>query len=112
MFSRKDIESIDRTYFTVKSAGCYGITLQSKNTKHCWYITSEDYGNFQTCTIFHTHHEGTPMHQHGHGRNLKVCIGKIKDHDVYQIIKNSKKRLLARDRRRMARIEQEAQAEF
>ena len=92
MFTREDIQKIDRSYFTVKFAGCHGVTLQSKNTKHCWYITSEDYGRFQTCTIFHTHHEGTPMHEHGHGKNLSTCMKKIKDHDVYQIIKDSKKR--------------------
>ena len=107
MFTKKDIESIDRNYFRVKSAGCYGITLQSKNTKHCWYITSEEYGQIKTCTIYHTHHEGTPMHQHGHGGNLNTCIRKIKDHDVYQIIKDSKKRRIASERRRMARIENE-----
>ena len=92
MFTQKDLQSIDRNYFIVKFEGCYGVTLQSKNTKHCWFITSEDYGHFQTCTIFHTHHEGTPMHEHGHGKTLYSCMKKIKDHDVYQIIKDSKKR--------------------
>ena len=107
MFTRKEIQSIDRAYFTVKFAGCYGITLQSKNTRHCWHITSEDYGRFQTCTIYHTHHEGTPMHRHGHGKNLYSCMAQIKSHDEYQLKKDARKKRIARDRRYMARIESE-----
>ena len=112
MFTQKDINSIDRNYFRVIHAGCYGVTLQSKNTRHCWFIQPEDLGTISHCIIWHTHHEGTAMHEHGHGRDIASCIRKIKDHDVYQIIKDSKKRRIARDRRRMAHIEQEAQAEF
>lgn len=109
MFTAKDLNSIDRNYFIVLSEGCYGVTLQSRNTKHCWYIQHEEIGSISHCIIWHTHHKGTPMHEHGHGRNITSCMRKIKDHDVYQIIKDSKKRRIARDRRRMARIECEAE---
>lgn len=103
MFTQKDLQSIDHGYFIVKSAGCYGVTLQSKNTRHCWYITSEDYGRFQTCTIFHTHHENTPMHEHGHGRTLGSCVKQIQSHDEYQLKKDARKRRIARDRRMQRR---------
>lgn len=108
MFTRNDIQKIDRAYFTVKFAGCYGVTIQSKNTKHCWYITSEDYGSTSTCTIYHTHHEGTPMHRHGHGRNITSCMSQIKSHDEYQLKKGARKRCIARNHRYMARTENEA----
>ncbi len=38
MFTQKDLRNIDRSYFRVISAGCFGVTLQSKNTSHCWHI--------------------------------------------------------------------------
>ena len=105
MFTNKDLKSIDREYFTVYHAGCYGVTLQSKNTHHSWYITSEDYGNFVTCTIFHSHGSPqTPMHRHGHGKNLYSCIRQIKSHDEYQLKKDAKKRQYNRNRRRNYRI--------
>ena len=108
MFTQKDFKSIDRDYFTVHHAGCYGVTLQSKNTHHSWYITSEEYGSIKTCTIWHSHHEpDTPMHRHGHGRTLQSCIRQIQSHDEYQLAKDAKKRQLARNRRRDARIEAE-----
>lgn len=107
MFTQKELSQIDHDYFMVKSAGCYGVTLLSKCTKHCWYITNEDYGSFHTCTIFHTHHEGTSMHEHGHGRNLHSCIRQIQSHDEYQLRKDASRRRRNRYRRRMARIEAE-----
>ncbi len=103
MFSNKEMNRIDRSYFTVRFAGCFCIVLQSKNTGHCWQITHEDYGNFQTCHIFHTHHEGTPMHRHDHGRNLETCMAKIKSHDQYQLQKDARKKHLSRNHFRSQR---------
>lgn len=107
MFTQKDLKGIDRSYFIVKFAGCYGVTLQSKNTRHCWYIANEDLETYESCKIYHTHHEGTAMHEHGHGRTLQSCIRKIKSHDEYQLAKDARKHRYARDRRRDARIEEE-----
>ena len=105
IFTNKELRSIDRSYFTVYHAGCYGVTLQSKNTHHSWYIASEDYGNFSTCTIWHSHHEpNTPMHRHGHGKSLYSCICQIKSHDEYQLKKDAKKLRHNRNRRRDAKI--------
>ena len=108
MFTQKDLNRIGRRYSIVKGAGCCGVTLQSKNTRHCWHITSEEYGSTSTCTIYHTHHEGTPMHRHGHGRNITSCMSQIKSHDEYQLKKDARKRYIARDHRYMARTENEA----
>ena len=103
MFTQKDLKGIDRSYFLVKTEGCYGVTLKSKCTGHCWYIENQDLGYFESCKIYHTHHEGTPMHEHGHGKTLYSCMRKIKSHDEYQLKKDAAKRRIARDRRRMAR---------
>lgn len=99
MFSKENLKSIDQNYFTVTFAGCFCIALQSKNTHHCWQISHEDYGSFQTCSIYHTHRKGTPPHLHGHGRNLESCIAQIKSHDEYQLKKDAHKRELSRKRR-------------
>lgn len=32
MITIKELNSIDRDYFTVITEGCFGVTLQSKNT--------------------------------------------------------------------------------
>lgn len=103
MITQQDINSIDLNYFKVITAGCYGVTLQSKNTKHCWYVACEDLGFMQTFRIDHTHHEGTPMHQHGHGQSFHSCIRQIQSHDIYQLKKDARKRRNARYRRQEAR---------
>lgn len=104
MITQKELKSIDRNYFTVINAGCYGVTLQSKNTRHTWYIACEDLGYRQSFRIDHSHQGPyTPMHHHGRGRTFYSCISQIKSHDEYQLKKDAKKRQFARDRRRYAR---------
>ena len=100
MFTWKDLKHIDRGYFRVISAGCFGVTLQSRNTLHCWYISSEELGSHRSCKIYHTHHEGTAMHEHGHGRTIDACMEQIRIHDSYQLAKDARKRQTARGRRR------------
>ena len=105
MITQKEIKSIDRSYFTVINAGCYGVTLQSKCTGHSWYIACQDLGYQQSFLIMHSHYEpGTPMHTHGHGRTLRSCIRQIQSHDEYQLKKDAKRRQYNRNRRRDYRI--------
>lgn len=104
MITRKEINSLDRKYFTVIYAGCYGVTLQSKNTGHSWYIACEDLGYRQSFRIDHSHGGPyTPMHRHGHGSSLYSCIRQIKSHDEYQMKKDAAKRRNSRYRRQEAR---------
>lgn len=103
MFTKKDIECIDLNYFEVLSAGCYSVAIKSRNTGHCWFILHQEYPKFKTCTIYHTHREGTPYHKHGHGRTLESCIHQIQSHDDYQLRKDAMKRRIARDKRRHRR---------
>lgn len=98
MFTQKELKHIDKSYFRVLTAGCYGVTLQSRNTRHCWYIASEEHGRYRSCRIYHTHHKGTAMHEHGHGRTLGSCMEQIKSHDVYQLKKDASKRQRIRSR--------------
>lgn len=93
MFTQKDIQSIDRSYFNVIFAGCYSITLQSKNTKHYWCIQHEEYPKFSTCRISHKHNYSDQFHSHRNRPNLKKAIQDIKSHDDFQInVRDKEKR--------------------
>ena len=83
MFTAEELQSIDRNYFRVIGCSCFSVTLQSRNTGHCWHILQQEYGRFSTCTIFHTHHYGTAYHKHGHAKNLMLCIRQIISHDTW-----------------------------
>ena len=83
MFTAEELQSIDRSYFRVIGCSCFAVTLQSRNTGHCWHILQQEYGRFSTCTIFHTHHYGTAYHEHGHAATLALCIRQIVSHDTW-----------------------------
>lgn len=90
MFSSKDLQSIDRSYFTVTQASKFAVTVQSNNTGHYWHIEPYEYAPGKlTCTIYHNHHRGYDFHVHGHGATLKICLEKIKSHDEYQLRKDA-----------------------
>lgn len=85
MFTRKEISTIDREYFRVIRETCYYVTLQSRNTKHCWHIESLEGNGWRSCRIHHTHHEGTPYHPQTSAPNLIRAQQKIKEHDWYHL---------------------------
>ena len=85
MFTEKEIKKVDQQYFRIVSASAYGITLQSKNTKHYWYILDQDYPHFSSCLIYHSHHGRINYHQHGHAPDLMKAVESIIGHDKYQL---------------------------
>lgn len=85
MFTSKDIQSIDKKYFTILSSSAFCITLQSNKTKHCWHIVQQSYPHFTSCQIYHTQKESTPYHLHGHAANLYLALKKIRQHDSFQL---------------------------
>lgn len=92
MFTQRELDFIDTNYFRIIQLSGYSITLQSKNTQHCWHILSQCYGNISTCQIHHTHHKYTPYHLHGHAPCISAAIHLIKKHDEYQLHKISCKK--------------------
>ena len=93
MFTQKEIQSIDRSYFNVIFAGCYSITLQSKNTKHYWCIQHEEYPTFKTCQITHKHNRSDEYHPHRNQPTLQKAIQERKSHDNFQInVRDTEKR--------------------
>lgn len=94
MFTEKDIRILDQRYFRIVSASGYGITLQSKNTRHYWYIMKQDYDFFSSCIIYHSHHGRTNYHRHGHAPDLQKAIDSIVSHDIFQL--NGRKKITSK----------------
>ena len=90
MFTAKELKNIDTRYFSVIASGECTLTLQSKNTGHCWHILLQEYPHFRSCLIYHTHHRGTPYHEHGHGATLSGCLSQIRNHDACWLSRKSR----------------------
>lgn len=85
MFTMKELGQIDRTYFNIINAGCYSVTLQSKNTKHYWHILHQQYRTFATCKIQHKHKQSDAFHEQCSAPTLKDALDEIKEHDSYHL---------------------------
>ena len=82
MFSTEELESLDRSYFSVICADAYDVTIMSKNTGHVWYIHNPEPGN---CIIFHKHRASHPYHRHGRAGSLWQAVRSIQGHDAFQM---------------------------
>ena len=51
MITPKQLKAIDITYFTILASGSFTVTLQSRNTGHCWHILFQEYPHFKSCLI-------------------------------------------------------------
>ena len=85
MFSTEELESLDRSYFSVICADAYDVTIMSKNTGHVWYIHNPEYPEPGNCIIFHKHRASHPYHRHGRAGSLRQAVRSIQGHDRYQI---------------------------
>ena len=85
MFTVKELQKIDRTYFTVVLADAYDVTLISNNTKHVWYIHSVELSDRDLCLIYHKHKISHPYHSHSRCGTLRKAIKDIKSHDEFQL---------------------------
>lgn len=91
MFAQKEIDKIDLEYFRVIQFGGYAITLQSKNTQHCWHIVSQVYGGKYGCQILHAHSMSHAYHIHSKAKTLRDAIRSIQEHDDYVLRKKKEK---------------------
>ena len=85
MFTAKELQKIDRDYFTVVLADAYDVTLISNNTKHVWYIHSVELSDRDLCLIYHKHKISHPYHNHSRCGTLRKAIKDIKSHDEFQL---------------------------
>ncbi len=86
MFTIQELNKhIDNKYFNVFDKSAFTVTLQSKNTEHCWHLLQRECRNHSIIIIYHTHHYGTEYHEQCHTRTLAQAIEFIKNHDSYQL---------------------------
>lgn len=85
MFSAKELEAIDKNYFSIIMAHEYDVTLMSKNTKHIWYLHSIELPDREQVIVFHKHHASDPYHSHSKCGTLKKAIRDIRGHDEFQL---------------------------
>lgn len=84
MFSKADINNLDRKYFEVLGSSPYAVTLRSICTGHEWHLLYTEGPGWKSCKIYHRHHHADPWHWHGSKPTLQIAIEDIKDHDRYQ----------------------------
>ena len=72
MFTAKELNTIDTGYFSIIASGGCTVTLQSKNTGHCWHILLQEYP-----------HEAT----------LSGCLSQIRNHDACWLSRKSRRKL-------------------
>ncbi len=85
MFTTKELQSIDRKYFTVIGADAYDVTLISNNTRHVWYIRNVELTDRNLCLVYHKHRISHPYHSHSQCGTLWRAIRDIKTHDQFQL---------------------------
>ena len=87
MFTAKELKMIGRNYFRVLDMDDSAITLESKNTRHCWHIfrPENEYQQTRHVIIHHKHENQTEYHRHGYSKTFEDAIEQIKRHDNYQI---------------------------
>ena len=85
MFTARELQKIDRDYFTVVLADAYDMTLISNNTRHVWYIHSVELSDRKLCLVYHKHKISHPYHSHSRCGTLRKAIKDIKSHDEFQL---------------------------
>ncbi|MCR5650225.1 MAG: hypothetical protein K6F86_03495 [Lachnospiraceae bacterium] len=87
MFTAKELNMVSRKYFRVLDQEDDIISLESKNTRHGWYIYRpyNKYQNVTNCIIYHRHENQTEYHKHGYTKTFDEAINQNKQHDNYQI---------------------------
>lgn len=85
MYTRQELEVIDRSYFEVIIANEYDVTLVSRNTRYIWHLRNVEMPDGEVTVILHKHQVSDPYHVHGRSRTMKRTIRDIKKQDLFQM---------------------------
>ena len=85
MYTRQELNAIDRSYFEVIIADEYEVTLMSRNTRHVWHLRNVELQDGEVTVILHKHQVSDPYHVHGRSWTMKQAIRYIKKHDLFQM---------------------------
>lgn len=69
MYTRQELEAIDRSYFEVIIADEYDVTLMSRNTRHIWHLRNVELSDGEITIILHKHQVSDPYHAHERNKN-------------------------------------------
>ncbi len=86
MFTKAELNALDRRYFHVYEATPTVVTLKSKNTRHFWKVNVEG----KAITLYHSHQGDGNYHVQCHTYDLESAVLVIKDHDRYQLSNRKK----------------------
>ena len=86
MFTKQELNKIDRDYFRVISIENDVVVLESKNTRHGWFLYRPLGRQLQTprCILFHRHDDIKLYHKQCI-ITFNAALRYIKKHDRYQI---------------------------
>lgn len=82
MFSMQQLNTIDRSYFSVYKATPFEVVLKSKNTRHFWKLLPASKKGY---TLYHSHQGDANYHVQCNTPSLQSAINTIKKHDSYQL---------------------------
>lgn len=85
MYSQRELDAIDKKYFSIILMNEYDVTLMSKNTHHVWQLHNVELPDGEITVVFHKHHVSYPYHTHSRARTLGSAIRDIKSHDRFQL---------------------------
>ena len=82
MFTYQELnEHIDPNDFDVLDKSANSITLQSKNTNHCWKLQSREFNDISSVVIYHTLFQGMDFLEQCSARNLVQALQFVKNLD-------------------------------
>lgn len=85
-FSKTELSLLKNDYFKVIRVEDRFVSVQSKNTGHCWMIFKKTYDPDRPVVLHHKHSITDEWyHEHKRGWSVEEMVKEIKKHDKYVI---------------------------
>ena len=85
-FSKTELSFLKNDYFKVIRVEDRFVSVQSKNTGHCWMIFKKTYDPDRPIVLHHKHSITDEWyHEHKRGWSVEEMVKEIKRHDKYVV---------------------------